>query len=208
MQKPIVPDSATVFEATRAVIERIYTSLKIAVPRAINHFSDQRPYNPYLYSMLVRYELGLLFRGESWQIHDEGDIIFEGQANIGLRIEIDGYVVRVRKTDGRNIPPAGDSETQKKFMSQQLEFPDLPADQRPLALLVLWEVDGDQNLTNTYLACPKSVKTKYGRVEPHWIISVPEEIQSRVQGPGVQESQPQTPDFPSTGKSKEQGSSG
>ena len=162
----------------------VYEGLESGAELARDFFEpDEKPWDGWLFSHLVRYEA---LRRLKLVSHD--GIFVSGLPNTGIALYFKGTQYRVFKaTPEGKLPPPRDSEGLKEFYDQG-QMPLFPPDPSVAAppnsrLVFLWDIDGAKSLSTLYLVCPSGSGDDWEPGKEHWRIKVPHpaELLSAVQ---------------------------
>jgi hypothetical protein len=188
-------------EAVRASLEPlfpvIWRVMEHATQEARDYFEGRdEDRDAWLYPNLVRYHAKLGFDAEGHKVTDieaQPGFARDDLANNGLLLTLDGFRVRILKSDRGELPVPGASLAKQAYYSQPSLFED---PREVLNLVVLWDAPGGV-LGDLDLVCPKSGKTTRSSVGEHWAMPIPHPATSHSDPTPVEHS-PDADDLPIT----------
>lgn len=169
-----IPDPEDGLKAVAPIIPALYGALEAGTQAAREFFeSRDAEIEPYHASSTARWEAKRFLENQGHAVVD----VDYGVADIamnGLRVTFNKHVIWILKSSDGLLPVAA-SGPKKHFYAQQLSlaFPDSGPVAGTIALVVLWDVTSDYQLTELVLACPESGDATLASVKAYWYIGIP-----------------------------------
>jgi hypothetical protein len=169
------PQAVTALARSTPLCPSVYEALESGTEVGRTFFElPGNTWDGWLFSHLVRYEALRRLK-----LLPQDDFFVDGLPNTGIALYCKGTQYRVFKAtqDGR-LPPPRESEGLKEFYNQ-LQMPLFPENSSALSppssrLVLLWDIDGNRNLSTLYLVCPRSADDSDWKPGlEHWRIPVP-----------------------------------
>ena len=143
----------------KELIFKVHVALEDA-PRLAKLFFEKQnqDIDPFLVNDIIRYYVKRYLLDLDFDVTESYKV--DDLANNGLSVRYNGYHVRILKADHGDLPIPGVSETKKLFYNQQLSMDLYNSDTNLRRLkpnvLILWDLSSSYDLSQLYLACPKS----------------------------------------------------
>jgi hypothetical protein len=126
------------------------------------------PFDKHLASHLVRYFARKYLVEAGATIEDEPSLFeMDYMALSGLSMRAGRYWMRIWKADDGEVPAPGPSKRRQRFFQQLILGHDIE-DERPINVILVWDVNSNYEIASICLACPNGGGPSKASVEFQW----------------------------------------
>lgn len=183
MRRPL-PTHQIATQELDDLLRHIFGALEAGILFARGFFDEtdekedgERPYDPYLFAMLVRYRAKVVLDGEGKNADNDMDL--DALPLIGLKVAHGGYIVRIRLALDLRLPVPGQSAELQRFYQQLPCVIPLPMDldgleqptpevEAPIRVVFLWRALPPTFRLEANLACPRDAGADRGSISEWW----------------------------------------